>query len=60
MHPHTVVPALTVTVPAGCHWLVCAVGASHDAARVAPELAPAVEPLLVEQLDAFTAREIRA
>ncbi len=60
MHPHTVVPAVTVTVAAGCHVLACAVGASHDAASVAPELAPVIEPTLVEQLDAFAARDVPA
>jgi hypothetical protein len=60
MHPHTVVPALTMTLPAGCHWLACAVGASHDATRVAPDLAPPVEPELLERLDAFAAREVPA
>jgi hypothetical protein len=58
MHPHTVVPALTVTVPAGCHTLSCAVGASHEAGRVARDRAPVVEPVLLEQLDAFAAREV--
>ncbi len=58
MDPHTVVPALVVTVPAGCHRLACAVGACHDPRRVAPELAPAVEPSLFERLDAFAALEI--
>lgn len=58
MHPHTVVPALVVTVPAGCHRLACAVGASHDPGRVAPELASAVEPMVLEHLDAFAAREV--
>ena len=42
MWPHTIVPALVTTVPAGEHWLACAVGASHDAAAVAPERAPSV------------------
>jgi hypothetical protein len=60
IHPHTVVPALTMTLPAGCHWLACAVGASHDATRVAPDLAPPVEPELLERLDAFAAREVPA
>jgi hypothetical protein len=60
LHPHTVVPALTVTVPPGSHLLACAVGASHDAARVAPDLAPPVEPELLERLDAFAARELPA
>jgi hypothetical protein len=58
MHPHTVVPALTVTVPAGCHRLACAVGASGDAEQVAPELAPTVEQALLARLDAFAAREV--
>jgi hypothetical protein len=60
MHPHTVVPALTVTVPAGCHRLACAVGASDDAARVAPALAPSVEPALLTRLEEFAAREVPA
>jgi hypothetical protein len=58
MHPHTVVPALTVTVPAGCHRLVCAVGASHDPTQVEPGLAPVVEQALLARLDAFAAREV--
>jgi hypothetical protein len=58
MHPHTVVPALTVTVPAGCHRLACAVGASGDAEQVAPELAPTVEQALLARLDAFAARGV--
>jgi hypothetical protein len=57
MHPHTVVPALTVTVPAGCHWLACAVGASHDAGPVDVEQAPAIDRMLVEHLEAFVARQ---
>jgi hypothetical protein len=57
MHPHTVVPALIATVPAGCHWLACAVGASHDPDRVAPDLAPTVEQALLDHLGAFAARE---
>jgi len=57
MHPHTVVPALKVVVPPGCHRLACAVGASRHAELVAPELAPAVEQTLFERLDAFAAQE---
>jgi hypothetical protein len=58
MHPHTVVPALTATVPAGCHRLACAVGASHDSARVAPELAPEVDGTVFARLDTFAARDV--
>jgi hypothetical protein len=58
MHPHTVVPALATTVPAGCHWLVCAVGASSDAGRVSPDGAPVAEQLIFDRLDAFVAREV--
>lgn len=58
MHPHTVVPTLAVTVGAGCHRLACAVGVSHEAARVAPVLAPSVEAALHERLDAFAARDV--
>ena len=57
MHPHTIVPALTCRVPAGEHWLACAVGASADAASVAIECAPALVPSLRERLDAFAVRE---
>jgi hypothetical protein len=60
MHPHTVVPVLTVTVPAGCHRLACAVGASHETGRVAPELGPAVDAELLDRLEAFAAREAPA
>ena len=56
MHPHTVVAALTTTVPPGCHWLACAVGASHEAGRVLPEQAPELDPALVEQLEALPRR----
>ncbi|HEX4532568.1 MAG TPA: DUF2264 domain-containing protein [Acidimicrobiia bacterium] len=58
MHPHTVVPALGVTVPAGCHLLACAVGASREASRVAGEVAPPVDAALLERLDAFSVREV--
>jgi hypothetical protein len=57
MHPHTVVPALAVTIPAGCHQLACAVGASHESEHVTAALAPAVEQALYERLDAFAARQ---
>ena len=57
MWPHTLVPALVTTVPAGEHWLACAVGASHDAAAVAPERAPSLPPGLLDRLAAFVARE---
>ena len=57
MWPHTIVPALVTTVPAGEHWLACAVGASHDAATVAADGAPLLPPALLDQLDAFVARE---
>jgi hypothetical protein len=60
MHPHTVVPALTVTVPAGCHRLACAVGASDDATRAAPALAPSVDAALLARLEEFAAREVIA
>ena len=55
MHPHTVVAALTTTVSPGCHWLACAVGASHEAGRVLPEQAPELDPALVDQLEGFLA-----
>jgi hypothetical protein len=57
MWPHTIVPALVTTVPAGEHWLTCAVGASHDAAAVAPERAPSLLPGLLDRLAAFVARK---
>ncbi len=57
MWPHTIVPALVTTVPAGDHWLACAVGASHDAAAVAPERVPSLTPALLDRLAAFAARE---
>jgi hypothetical protein len=56
MWPHTIVPALATTVPAGEHWLVCAVGASHDAATVAPDRTPLLPSTLVDRLDEFVAR----
>jgi hypothetical protein len=55
--PHTIVPALLVTVPAGVHWLACAVGASHDGDAVAPERAPALPGSMAERLETFAARE---
>jgi hypothetical protein len=60
MHPHTVVPALTVTVPAGCHRLACAVAASDDAERAAPERAPSLEQAVLVRLEEFAAREVSA
>jgi hypothetical protein len=57
MWPHTIVPALVTTVPAGEHWLVCAVGASHDVAAVAPERAPSLPPALIDRLATFVARK---
>jgi hypothetical protein len=60
MHPHTVVPALTVTVPAGRHRLACAVGASHAADAVAHALAPLVDDVLLDRLEEFAAREVPA
>jgi hypothetical protein len=57
MWPHTIVPALVTTVSAGEHWSGCAVGASHDAAAVAPDRAPALSPGLVDRLADFVVRE---
>ena len=57
MWPHTIVPMLVTTVPAGEHWLACAAGASHDAALVAPECAPLLAPAVVDRLTEFVARE---
>jgi hypothetical protein len=57
MHPHTIVPALSATVPPGEHWLLCAVGASDDAAAVAIGCAPEVPASLRDRLVAFAARK---
>jgi hypothetical protein len=38
--------------------LACAVGASHDSARVAPELAPEVDGTVFARLDTFAARDV--
>jgi hypothetical protein len=56
MHPHTVVPALEVSLPAGMYLLAAAVGASHDAAAVAFDRAPALPFDFLAQLDEFAAR----
>jgi len=56
MHPHTMAPALDVTLPAGMYLLAAAVGASHDATAVAFDRAPALPFDLVAQLDEFAAR----
>jgi hypothetical protein len=57
MAPHTIVPALEVTIPAGVHWLACAVGASDQHHAVAPERALAVPRTLADRLATFAARE---
>ncbi len=54
--PHVIVPTLTTTLPAGVHQLACAVGASDDAAAVAPACAPEVPSMLLEHLERFVAR----
>lgn len=56
LSPHTLVPALDVTVGPGTHWLACAVGASDDADAVAPSKAPDVPDDLVARLEEFAAR----
>ena len=56
MHPHVIVPGLVTTIEAGTHLLVCAVGASHDAAAVQHDRAPAPPSDLVERLESFAAR----
>jgi hypothetical protein len=56
MHPHVIVPGLIATVAAGIRIVVCAVGASHDAAAVVPDRRPAVPPDLVDRVEAFAAR----
>ena len=56
VYPHVIVPGLAGTLEAGTHLLVCAVGASHDAAAVTHERAPAIPSDLVARLDAFGAR----
>jgi hypothetical protein len=56
MHPHTIVPALEVTLPAGQFLLAGAVGASRDAVAVAVDRAPELPLELVAQLEAFAAR----
>jgi len=56
MHPHVIVPGLVTTIEAGTHLLVCAVGASHDAASVQHDRAPAPPSDLVERLESFAAR----
>jgi hypothetical protein len=56
MHPHVIVPSLEVTVPPGRHWLVCAVGASHDAGTVTLDRAPTAPAEVIELLEAFAAR----
>ncbi len=60
MHPHTIVPVLACTLPAGEHWLACAVGASADAELVAVECAPGIAEVLRERLDDFVSREASA
>jgi len=56
MHPHTIVPALDVTLPAGQFLLAAAVGASHDAFAVAVDRAPDLPLYLVAALEEFAAR----
>ena len=49
IHPHTIVPALDVDGASRARiWLACAVGASHDAAAVTAERAPASRPALFD------------
>lgn len=54
--PHTIAPALDVTLDPGTHWLACAVGASDDATTVAVECAPTLSADLVARLEEFAAR----
>jgi hypothetical protein len=56
MHPHTIVPGLDVTLPAGQFLLAGAVGASRDAVAVAFDRAPDLPLERVAQLEAFAAR----
>jgi hypothetical protein len=56
MHPLVIVPGLVTTIEAGTHVLVCAVGASHDAAAMQHDRAPAPPSDLVERLESFAAR----
>jgi hypothetical protein len=56
VHPHVIVPELVVTVEPGVHVLVCAVGASHDAAAVDPDAAPVAPRGLLDRLEVFASR----
>ena len=56
IHPHSLVPALTIGVQPGTFRLACVVGASHDATAVSWERAPDIATALFERLEAFAAR----